>query len=300
MADRYTYLAAIPLAMGVGVLGEWGVPRVGGGAVFARGAAGGAFVLILALFVLGTSRQVLVWRDSETLWRRSLLLDPVNPAAWRNLADALHEKRQADQAVFCAREAVRLVPGDSGAWFDLGFFLQARGLQSEALACYRRSAEISPSNARAFHNQGWTLAEMGRLDEALACYSIAWKLAPVPETLFNIARCLQRKGDAAGAIRRYREAALAGFDEAWIRWGQAVVEQGDERQGIAILREGMRRSASPRLRVAFAETVLSLPRPSKEELQAAREILVQMDQQARGGSQKVAELLRRLHDRAPP
>ena len=78
MADRYTYLSCIGIALAVGAAVSPWLARTR----IARAVVGTA---ILSLCVL-TARQVGVWRNTETLFLHAIDIDPHNPTAFINLA----------------------------------------------------------------------------------------------------------------------------------------------------------------------------------------------------------------------
>lgn len=100
VAERYSYIACLGIAL------------LGGGALLEiarrRGApsrparvllpvAAPALALLVLLAAL-TARQVRVWRDSKTLWRAALAVDPDNYVALNNLAIELTRKLKFDEA----------------------------------------------------------------------------------------------------------------------------------------------------------------------------------------------------------
>jgi len=55
-------------------------------------------------------RQIAVWKDSETLWRHVLAIEPDNAFACNNLAVTLHEAGRSDEAVRYLERAISQLP----------------------------------------------------------------------------------------------------------------------------------------------------------------------------------------------
>src|SRR6185369_2764549 len=83
-ADRYTYLAMIPVA----VLAAAGVQKLLESASPARKPAMAAVTGVLALLSVATVIQSKVWRDSISLWTQQLEYDPVSSLAYSNRGSA--------------------------------------------------------------------------------------------------------------------------------------------------------------------------------------------------------------------
>jgi protein O-mannosyl-transferase len=102
---QYPYLAAMPLFVLAGA-GLAALPR-------GKGAAAG----VLALVVLGAvaRRESSWWRSDETLWRRTLAVDPDCRMAYSNLGDALLRQGRAREAFPYIEAQLRYNPDDPSA-----------------------------------------------------------------------------------------------------------------------------------------------------------------------------------------
>ncbi len=93
-----------------------------------------------------------------------------------NIASALAEKKQFNEAVPAWRKALEMESTDSRAHNSLGNALVATGKMDEAIAEYRQAAQLDPS--KAFNNLGGALAQLGRMDEAIQQFQKAVELNP--------------------------------------------------------------------------------------------------------------------------
>jgi protein O-mannosyl-transferase len=139
-ADRYTYLSCLPWALlvGGGVTAIVQAHLVGAlpTHAFRRiSIALGSWLLALALI---TSHQTLFWRDSETLWRRALALDPRCFACHHNVGSALLHRGMNAAAIEHFERAIAIRPPAPLARGGLVFAHVASGAPDEA----RRQLEI--------------------------------------------------------------------------------------------------------------------------------------------------------------
>lgn len=174
MADRYTYLPGIPLALlfaaALAVLREQLSPPL-------RGLMAVPLVALLCALAALTFHQITAWRNSETLWSQVLAHDPGNTEAHNSRADYYYRQGRLHDALADYTAALASVP------------------------------TVGPSHARKrraaiFNDRAVTLVQLGRLTQALADESEALRLAPNrPDYYANRARMFGLLGrmDAAQA-----------------------------------------------------------------------------------------------------
>jgi tetratricopeptide (TPR) repeat protein len=205
MADRYTYLPLVGLAIAV----AWGaadladrVPASPRARRAGLAVAGGACVALLAL---QGARQVRTWSDSETLMRHALAVTRDNPIAHAYLGRALLERGDAEEAIAHWREAARLAPGYVSLANNLAWLL----------ATHPDARRRDPAAAVTYAEQ----AARGAGDD--------------PAVLDTLATARAAAGDFEAAVRG-EEAALA---LAGAR-GDAVLAAGI-RERLALFRRGV-------------------------------------------------------------
>ncbi len=133
-ADRYTYVATIPLAVliGAGWIG-WSSHRPVPG--FLRAAPLIGVVLLAGL----TWRQCGFWRSSDSLWQRALQIDPTSWNAHNNLG-ALNMQRGNDLAAADHfRQALHRLPGNARCTMNLANSLVRLGRPDDALKVLREA-----------------------------------------------------------------------------------------------------------------------------------------------------------------
>jgi len=158
MADRYTYLPMVGLALAV----AW-LPGLTGRRARLGGALGATALLALSM---ATHAESWRWADSETLFRRAIELDTRNFMAHYELARLLNATGRPTEAEVHAAEAARLVPVWSDAYLNLGAALQAQGRHDEAEKALRRAIVRNPRGLDARHRLVRSLLAQARFAPA--------------------------------------------------------------------------------------------------------------------------------------
>jgi len=205
--DRFTYLPQIGLAIAL----VWVLADLlgGSGRTAATEAPGrrlrGAIVGFVTVAVLAAMawRQTGFWRDSQTLFARSVACAPELPRARGSLGSALLQQGLVQDAMSQFRQAAELAPGVAHTHYNLGRGLQAEGDLEAALAAYARAVQLRPDFGQALNNLGNVLNQLGRHEEALQPLRKAVQLEPEnAEAHFNLGVSLLRTGDAVGAVEQ--------------------------------------------------------------------------------------------------
>ena len=212
VADHFQYLASIgPLTL-LAALAARGLegggrlsagPRLGRGFALPRRASAMLCLIVLGLLGALTWRQAGWYRDAETLWWRTLA---VNPGAWmahNNLGDLLLRQDRVDEAAEHFAAAVRLAPDDAFVHNNLAITLHRQGRREKALSSFREALRRRPDYPEAHSNLAAVLIELGRCDEALRHVDAAIRLRP------DMAEAHVRRGDVYAAVGRRNEAVAA-------------------------------------------------------------------------------------------
>jgi tetratricopeptide (TPR) repeat protein len=226
VADHFQYLAGlgiiVPVASGLAVAAGWislgKVSRI-------------AFAAVL-LAVLGvlTWRQSGIYRDTETLYRETLVRNPGSWLAHNNLGNSLLEipgRRAEAMAHFAA--ALRIKPDYSEAHLSLGnALLQMPGRLADAIAEFETAIRLDPDSERAHSNLGQALLQAGRPQEAIAQLETALRISPgYAEAHNNLGNALsQIPGRLPDAIAEYEAAIRTDPDlpEAHNNLGRALAQ----------------------------------------------------------------------------
>jgi tetratricopeptide (TPR) repeat protein len=173
-ADRYTYLPMIGLTIAV----VWGLHSLFGnlrhGYVFLKVLA----ACMMLMFVFMTRQQVLVWRDSETLFRHALSVTSNNYVMHMNLGITLWNKGKQNEAIDEYRKAIKICPTYADLHFGLANFLLVQGNIVEAAEEYRTTLKLRPDYPFAHTNLGLALQESGQIEDAIVQFKEGLRLVP--------------------------------------------------------------------------------------------------------------------------
>jgi Tfp pilus assembly protein PilF len=175
VADRYTYIPSIGLYLAL----VWVVSTAMSHRHPLRTAVATATVVLLAICLALTWRQVGFWKNSETLFRRALSVTQDNALAHSNLAAVLMKQKRLEEATDHFQEAVRLDVEDADAHNNLAVVLALRGKSEEAVAQFYEASRLKPGQADVRMNLGNLLMSLGRTKEAQIQFAAAAQLTPM-------------------------------------------------------------------------------------------------------------------------
>jgi tetratricopeptide (TPR) repeat protein len=120
-----------------------------------------ATAIIVFAFAWTARVQASYWRDSETLWTRTLAVTRDNAFAHASLADLLMRRDGVHEAVAHSEEALRIRPNDADGENNLGLALLQLGDERGALAHLQRCLAIDPGHMNGEINLAWLLTTSG-------------------------------------------------------------------------------------------------------------------------------------------
>ncbi len=173
-ADRYTY---IPL-VGILVVTAWGVPALVAGLRFQRVFLGACMIAIIPALALSSSEQLPHWKNSESVCRRMIELDPDHHWAHNCLGRVLKENNRIEEAEEHFRKAIAIRPGYAKPYNHLGIISAERNELDKAAEYFRKAAERKPDYIEAWRNLGAAYACIGDPAAAYSCFCKAIELDP--------------------------------------------------------------------------------------------------------------------------
>jgi tetratricopeptide (TPR) repeat protein len=179
IADRYTYIPS----MGLAILTAWGLRDLARAWPAMRAVVAALATAALLLLAVQTMRQIGYWRDSDTLWRRTIAIDPANFMAHYLLGLSLAGQAEeappgsADTKLELAiseyRDSIRIRGDQPQPHYALARALELLHRDEEAAASYRAAIQCRPDYAEAYNNLGGVYNRLGQFDAAMACYQQA-------------------------------------------------------------------------------------------------------------------------------
>jgi protein O-mannosyl-transferase len=210
-ADRYTYLPHI----GLYLLSTWTAMDMST-SWRQQGRILGMFA-VAALMAL-TSRaavQTSYWKNSETIWNRTLAVTLNNAVAHQSLGQASLTAKKIDDAIFHLQEALKILPDDIGnqsntdnAWVHdrLATALLEKGRVREAIAHYKTALQLQP-DADIHESLAKALWQDGEIDQAIAHWEKTLSMHPKnSQVQTSLGTAFLRKHLVGEAIDHYEKA----------------------------------------------------------------------------------------------
>ena len=208
-ADRYTYLPQI----GLFILVVWGVAEFTKQLRYQKQIITVAIVLMLIALASTTWAQLSYWRDSETLWSRTIDITTDNDIAHAHIADLLLRRGRIDESISHSLEAIKIKPNNADAQNNLGLAYLQLGNEREAAIHLEESLKADARNLNARVNLAWILstsADPSRRDGVRAVEladSVARGLGrDNPTVLRTLAAAYAEAGQFAEAIETAQQA----------------------------------------------------------------------------------------------
>ena len=164
MADRYTYLPEIGLAVAL----TWLIADLAASRKHARSLLSAGAAVVLALLLPAAIHATAAWKNSESLWESALANTTDNAFAHNNLGTFLAQRGRLAEAVPHFEDALRLEPANFLAHNNLGVALMIQNRLAEAMVHYQKALALRSDYGDAEANLGSALAGRGQFDEALS------------------------------------------------------------------------------------------------------------------------------------
>jgi protein O-mannosyl-transferase len=203
MADRYTYFPLIGLFLALACCAA----ELGRRSRLAPASLAVVAAAILVGCLAATRAQVRFWRDSETLFRHAIAVNPANYIAHGAVGLHLFNHGKAAEAIGHYERAIQINP-----LYDVGHSSLARALADlkrydEAVAHFEIALRLRPDDVKTRNNFGGVLLLQGRYEAAAREFEEVARLQPDhARSHNNLAICCKKLGRIGDAITHYREA----------------------------------------------------------------------------------------------
>ena len=249
MAEHYLYLPSAGIFLTVGVLLERRLARQPHQVAIAT-----AFLLVVVLLSARTVIRNRDWRDSETLWTKTVQTAPESARVHINVGELALRKGHTVQAHREFQEAVRIQPNDAINRDNLGVVLLRHRMLEEAEQQFREAIRIQPRYVNSRVNLGLIYLNRRQLDEAEQEFRAAAGSTRITSAfrgaiINNLGVVLALKGKSQEAEHAFAEAVRLAPRNADARanLGKAYIEKGMVREGITQLSEAIRlKGSNPR------------------------------------------------------
>ena len=209
-ADRYTYLSHI----GIFVALTWLLADFALSLRVRKEILGAAGAIVLVAFAACSWKQTTYWRNSATLWMRTLAVTENNDVALTNFANWFAERGELDEALSYFQAALAVHSHMSGhehynltlaaIHSSVGAVLVRKDRVEEAVAHFQRAIELRPNYPDAHYNLGVVFGRRNDVDGAIAQFRTILSLYPNDSNSnAALADALVHKGSFREAIAHY-------------------------------------------------------------------------------------------------
>ena len=203
MADRYTYLPLIGIAVGL----AWGIPFLMTSTVIKKIFLFPTAISVLIILSILTTQQCGYWKNSITIFNHALQVTINNALAHNNIAPPLVEEGEISKAIDHYDKAIGINPNYSDAYSNRGNAYARLGQYQRAIEDYDKAIRLKHDFAVAYYNMGTIKIKIGLYQEAIDDFSKAIRLKPDNAGFFY------NRGIAYFKLGMYRS-AVDDFNEA--------------------------------------------------------------------------------------
>jgi tetratricopeptide (TPR) repeat protein len=172
MADRYTYLPSIGIAIGL----AWGIPLLFQSSEMLKKILFPAGIAFLAILAVLAWKQCGYWKNSIVLFNHALQVTKNNDVAHNNLASVLLEEGKMEDAIKHYNEAIHIKSDDAYTYYNRGLAYFRLDQQQQAIDDYTNAILLKPDFAEAYNSRGSAYARLGQHQPAVEDFSKAINL----------------------------------------------------------------------------------------------------------------------------
>ena len=169
MADRYTYFPFI----GIAIMAAWGIPLLIKPEVIRKKILFPAAIAALAIMAIFTWQQCGYWKNSINLFNHTLQATKDNALAHENLAAALIDKGNNEEAIEHCNMAIGMNPGRAISYNDRGTAYVTLGQHQLAIEDFNKAISLDPNYFKAYNNRGLVYAMLGQYQPAIKDFTAA-------------------------------------------------------------------------------------------------------------------------------
>jgi protein O-mannosyl-transferase len=174
MADRYTYLPQIGIAIGL----AWGVPLFFPGEKMRKNILFPAMIVFLVIMSSLTWKQCGYWKNSSNLCNQILRATKDNYVAHLNLGSVLFDEGKTEEAIAHYNEVIRIRPNLSLSYNKRGLAYARLGQYQKAFDDLNKVILLKPDYADAYNSRAIIYNNLGQQQQALKDLNKAIFLKP--------------------------------------------------------------------------------------------------------------------------
>jgi protein O-mannosyl-transferase len=203
MADRYTYLSSV----GIAIMLAWGIPSLIRNKGVRKKILFPAGTASLAILSALTWQQCGYWKNSITLYNHALQVTKNNFLAHINLGTALSDEGKIKDSIDHYNEGILIKPGYATAYYSRGLAYFRLGQNQRAVEDYNEALRLKPDYVFAYNNRGSAYFCLGQYQLAIEDFNKAIRIKPDYAAAYN------NRGNAYSNQGQYQR-AIEDFNEA--------------------------------------------------------------------------------------
>ena len=205
-AERYLYLPVIGFCLVVPHFLNGAFSRLWHNSKTGRTATVLVVSIILSAYATIAVARNRDWKDSHTLWSKTVKQSPNSGIAHGSLGRAYQEQGLLDQAVAAYQKAVKLMPNHYKAYYNLGVVRDQQGQLDQAIANYKKSIAVNPGFADSHYNLANLFQKKGLMNDAIYHYRAVIALSPEDfEARNNLGVALAMQGKVDKAVLEWEK-----------------------------------------------------------------------------------------------
>lgn len=170
MADRYTYLPSI----GIAIVVSWTISLFLNSETKRKMILWPAAIVILTIMTLLTWQQCGFWKNSISIWSHALTATDNNYLAYSRLGNAYGHMQQYQKSIYYFNKVLNIVPEYDIAYNGKGVSYNAMGMHQRALDEFNKAINLNPKYAHAYNNRAYSYFMLGNSvagckDARIAC-----------------------------------------------------------------------------------------------------------------------------------
>ena len=230
MADRYTYLPSIGIAMILAWLIQFLFQRTG----LRKKLLFSTATAVLCMLGFLTWMQCGYWKDSATLFNHTLRVTKDNYLAHNNLGVALSTQGITKEAIYHYNKAILIKPDYAEAYYNRGIDYNSLGHYQRAIEDYSKAIRMKPNFAATYYNRGIAYAYLGANQMAIEDYDKSINIKPdYAEAYNNRGNVYAKLGQYERATEDYNKAIQINpkYALAYSNYGAVYFLQGNNNLG---------------------------------------------------------------------
>jgi tetratricopeptide (TPR) repeat protein len=262
MADRYTYLPSI----GIAILLGWSTAQWSSAwrhqKIITRSLAALAAIAMLT----GTRHQLGYWKDNISLFKHTLAVTVCNPAIENNLGWVYWKQGDEIRAIEHIQKALHFSPTFADAGINMAAICFRHKEYDRAMELLYRVLKANPDNMQANNNLALILIELKRYEEAVQYLQKALeRTQDNAEMYYNMGIILGAQNKNDRAVKAYQQAIQLDQNQyqAMNELGAIKYKQGFLDEAVSYFRQSVQRN--PDYVKAYCNLGLALQKQKKFE-----------------------------------